>query len=281
MHVLYVDDSGSPDNPNDKFFVLGGISVFERGIYHLIKAADDLVATFSAAHNLGPPDDVELHGSHMYSGRGVWHRVKDRPTREGMIAQALVLLTHQSSVSLFAVIVDRQAASPRDPVELAFEEICNRFNLFLNRANNRERNHDNTQRGLIVMDETKHEEPLQALARHFRLNGARWGKFRNLAEVPLFVNSKASRLVQLADLVAHATFRKYEYSDGRLFDPILPKFDAEGGVIHGLVHYRDIRTPCYCPACMSRTQQRLPFRSGGVGPIMPPDTPYPDGTEQP
>jgi hypothetical protein len=156
MHVLYVDDSGSPDNPNDKFFVLGGISVFERGIYHLIKAADDLVASF----NLGPPpDDIELHGSHMYSGRGVWRAIKDRPAREVMIAQALDLLKNQSSVSLFAVAVDRQVASPRDPVELAFEEICNRFNLFLNRVNNRERNrHDKTQRGLIVMDETRHEE---------------------------------------------------------------------------------------------------------------------------
>ena len=69
MHILYVDDSGSPDNPNDTFFVLGGISVFERGIYHLMKAADDLVASFE----FGDPHEIELHGSPMYSGRdGVW-----------------------------------------------------------------------------------------------------------------------------------------------------------------------------------------------------------------
>jgi hypothetical protein len=224
--------------------------------------------------NLGLPEDIELHGSYMYSGRGLWRAIKDKSAREVMIAQALARLKNQSSVSLFAVAVDRQAASPQPPVELAFEQICNRFNLFLNRVNDRE---GNTQRGLIVMDETRHEEPLQALARHFRLNGARWGKFRNLAEVPLFVNSKASRLVQLADLVAHATFRKYEYSDGRLFDPILPQFDAQGGVIHGLYHHRDVRVPCYCPACMSRTQPRLPFRTGGSSA----GAPYPDDAEQP
>lgn len=157
MHILYVDDSGSPDNPSDKFFVLGGVSVFERGIYHLMRAADNVVRDFG----IGDPDDIELHGSHMYSGRsGVWHTISDRKIREGMLSQSLAILRNQSSVKLFAVAVDRAAASPRDPVELAFEELCNRFNLFLQRLNNRQ---SDQQRGLIVMDDTKHEKPIQAL----------------------------------------------------------------------------------------------------------------------
>jgi hypothetical protein len=69
------------------------------------------------------------------------------------------------------------------------------------------------QRGLIVMDESKQEKPLQTLARKFRIDEARWGHFRNLAEVPLFVDSRASRMIQVADLVAWFTFRKYEYKD--------------------------------------------------------------------
>ena len=84
------------------------------------------------------------------------------------------------------------------------------------------------------------------------MNGGRWGHFRNLAEVPLFVDSKASRGIQLADLVAWATWRKYEIQDGRFFDQLIPKFDADGGVIHGLVHYARRNEPCYCPACHSR-----------------------------
>jgi Protein of unknown function (DUF3800) len=133
MHILYVDDSGSPDNPNDKFFVLGGVSVFERGLYHLIKSADDLVATF----DVGNPHEAELHGSPMYSGKGVWNQISKRDERENMIRQALATLRNQSSVRLFAVAVNRAAVSPRDPVELAFEELSNRFNLFLQRENNR------------------------------------------------------------------------------------------------------------------------------------------------
>jgi hypothetical protein len=229
MHILYVDDSGSVDNPTEAHFVLGGISVFERGLYHQIKAADDCVSSF----NLGDPHDIELHGSSMYHGRdGVWRSVRDRNSREAMITRALTTLRGHRSIRLFSIIVDKAAVSPKDPVALAFEEICNRFNLFIMRMNDRQSGEQ--QRGLIVMDESRHEKPLQMLARKFRIDGARWGHFRNLAEVPLFVDSRASRLIQLADLVAWSTFRKYEIKDGRFFDPLIPMFDADGGVVHGL-----------------------------------------------
>lgn len=251
MHILYVDDSGHVENPGERYFVLGGISVFERGIYHTIKAADDCVTNF----NLGPIEEIELHGSPMYSGRdGVWRTVRERPRREQMIKDALACFEKAASVRLFAIAVDKAAVAPQDPVQLAFEELCNRFNLFLQRTFNRT---NESHRGLIVMDESKHERPLQALARHFRANGGRWGAFRHLAEVPLFVDSKASRLVQLADLVAYATFRKYEHQDGRFFDALIPKFDSDGGVIHGLVHRRG-RTDCFCPACHSRRWSTRP-----------------------
>jgi hypothetical protein len=114
------------------------------------------------------------------------------------------------------------------------------------------------ERGLIVMDESKHEMPLQTLARSYRTSGGPWGAMRHLAEVPMFANSRATRLIQLADLVAWATWRKYEHADGRFFDGLLPRFDADGGVIHGLVHARaTARDACYCPACMSRTHRDL------------------------
>lgn len=252
MHILYVDDSGSVGNPDDSFFVLGGVAVFERGLYHLIKDVDECVLGFGVKHH----DDIELHGSPMYSGSsGIWKRMP-RADREVCIQSALRTLTQErQSVRLFAVAVDKAGVAPRDPVELAFEEISNRFNLFLQRIHNRT---NENQRGLIIMDKSKHERPLQRLARTFRTSGGRWGHFRFLAEVPLFVDSEASRIVQLADLVAWATRRKYEHSDGRFFDQLIPKFDADGGVIHGLYHARGKFTdPCYCPACHSRQNRDL------------------------
>jgi hypothetical protein len=251
VHILYVDDSGTVDDPNERYFVLGGVSVFERGLYHQIKAADDAVGAFGLGDD---PHEIELHASTMYHGRdGIWRSIRDRPTREGMIRAALTTLKGHASVKLFAMVIDKAAASPADPVAQAFEEMCNRFNLFLTRMNDRR---DDNQRGLIVMDESKHEKPLQMLARRFRIDGARWGHFRNLAEVPLFADSRASRLIQLADLVAWSTFRKYEFKDGRFFDDLIPMFDADGGVIHGLFHYHSPSEQCYCPACTSRQYGR-------------------------
>ncbi|MGF9693207.1 DUF3800 domain-containing protein [Rhizobium sp. 0TCS1.26] len=110
MHILYVDDSGHVENPDERYFVLGGVSIFERSIYHLIKAVDDCVAAFG----LGPGDDIELHGSPMYSGRGaLWRSIRERAHRERMINDALYCLQHNSGVRLFAVAVDKAAVAPR------------------------------------------------------------------------------------------------------------------------------------------------------------------------
>jgi len=46
-------------------------------------------------------------------------------------------LQGHASVRLFAVAIDKAAVSPNDPVVTAFEEICNRVNLFLMRMNDR------------------------------------------------------------------------------------------------------------------------------------------------
>lgn len=260
MHLLYVDDSGSVGNPAEKHFILGGVAVFERGIYHVIEALDEVLKSFDLG---GSHHDIELHGTDMYGGRTNPWRSVPRAKREAMLSQALGVVARQrAAVRLFGVAVEKAHVAPDDAVEHSFEEMCNRFNLFIQRTRNRSK--DGGQRGLVIMDEMRHEQPLQTLARHFRVNGTRWGKLRNMAEVPLFVDSKASRLIQLADLVAYAIWRRYEHQDGRFFDPIVPFFDAEGGVIHGLVHHRD-RTAgqCYCPACMSRQgpQPRLKIAS--------------------
>jgi Protein of unknown function (DUF3800) len=79
-----------------------------------------------------------------------------------------------------------------------------------------------------------------------------------------FIDSKASRLIQLADLIAFSMWRKYEYQDGRFFDPIIGRFDADGGVIHGLVHCKVKGRECYCPACMSRSLYIKEGKSGKV-----------------
>ena len=247
MYLLYLDGSGSVKNSGEKHFILAGVAVFERQIYHLISNADQFVASLG----LGHAADIELHASPMANGKRLPWKGLERRTRLVTIERGLSLLAEaHRSVTAFAVAVDKETVSPNDPVEYAFEEICNRFNLFLARKWNRE---NDKQRGLVVMDKSGYEEGLQKLARSFREEGTKWGTLRNLAEVPLFVDSAASRLIQIADLLAWAVWRRYEYGDSRFFDRAVARFDNEGGVLHGLVHRKRPTEDCYCPACLSRS----------------------------
>ena len=251
MFILYIDGSGSVSNPDEKHFILAGVAVFERTVFHAIKALDDTVDSFGLDH---PSGEIELHGNPMLQGKVAPWKSVARPRRVELMKETLGVLTGAAkNARAFGIVVDKQSISPSDPVEYAFEEICNRFNLFLNRNfRSRGGRAEDKQKGLVVMDESNYEQPLQALARNFRISGTRWGHLRNMAEVPLFINSQASRLIQLADMLAFALWRKYEKSDSTFFDPIVSKFDADGGVIHGLVHRKSSTEVCYCPACMSR-----------------------------
>lgn len=249
MYVLYLDGSGSVKNPSERHFVLAGIAVFERQIYHLLSATD----TFVDSLGLGPAHDIELHASVMASGRKHPWKGLTRQRRLSIIEDGLDILKNaHRSVSTFAIVVDKQVISPRDPVEFAFEELCNRFNLYLARLWSRD---ENKQRGLVVMDKSHYETALQALAHRYREQGTRWGELRNMAEVPMFVDSAATRLIQIADLISWAVWRRYEHSDTRYFDRIVSRFDSEGGVIHGLVHFKPPSEECLCPACLSRAQR--------------------------
>ena len=248
MYLLYLDASGTVLDPTENYIIMAGVAIFERQIYYAVKKLDEIAATINPHH----PEEIEFHGSVMYHARGEYRRLGLGPSRT-LIGDGLRALDATTqSTRLFAVAVHKAAISPRDPIEYAFEQICNRFDRFLNRLYHAEQNR---QRGLIVFDESRYEGRLQTLAIDFRTIGHTWGVTRSLIEVPLFVNSKATRMVQLADLVSYAVWRRYEKNDPQYFDIISSRFDKEGNVIHGLVHY----TPegdfsCKCLVCSQRRE---------------------------
>jgi len=141
-----------------------------------------------------------------------------------------------------------ERSTTAEPLVRAFEELCNRFDLFLKRLHAQ----GNTQRGLLIFDETRYERTLQTLLATYRDTGTRFGRVYNFADVPFFADSKSTRLLQLADLVAYAVFRRYERANTWLLDQIIGNFDNEGGIIHGLVHLTSNRSACTCPSCLTR-----------------------------
>lgn len=118
------------------------------------------------------------------------------------------------------------------------------------------------QRGLMIFDQSRHEKTVQALLTQYRTTGASFGKIRRLAEVPLFTDSKITRMLQLADFVAYAIYKRYESGFAQFFDTILPRFYESGGKIHGLVHLNVNHRTCLCQSCFSR---RMTMNLAGIG----------------
>jgi hypothetical protein len=65
MHLLYVDESGSIADPNQRFFVLAGLAVFERGTHWIEVELNKIAGRFAP----NDPHSLELHGSPMRTGR--------------------------------------------------------------------------------------------------------------------------------------------------------------------------------------------------------------------
>lgn len=227
MHLLYLDDAGSVGNPQERFFILAGVSLFERQTYHLECKLDEVAARFPVVDT----KQLEFHGNQMLAGRNFWRRIS-KAERRRAIADALSSLRQVwGRRALFGAVIEKSAVSPEDPIEFAFEEVASRFDRFLMRLHRA----GQSERGIIVLDKTTMETRLQALATEFRFHGHRAGRLHNLADVPFFVDSRASRLVQYSDLVAYALWRYFEKGDSEFFDIIKDDFDQEGGVVHGLL----------------------------------------------
>ena len=244
MYLLYLDDAGSVGNPREKHFVLGGVALFERQTHFLSEALDQLARKWQPLS----AEELEFHGSEINAGRNTWRKVpKDK--RRAIIRHGLATVRSlQGDWTLFGVAVDKKARSPEDPIEYAFEQLCNRFDRFLQRKYRK----NDKQKGLIILDKSAKETRLQALATEFRKTGHRWGTTRNMADVPMFVDSRSTRMIQYADLVAYAMWCKYEKSDAEFFNVIDDSFDSEGGVVHGLHHFKDRNEYCDCIACAPR-----------------------------
>ncbi len=218
MYLLYLDESGSVKDASQQYFVLAGVALFERQPHWLAEKLEAIAARIDPAD----PGSVELHGAPMLNGHGMWKKVP-RADRIALIQEALATFTAtHSSNRAFAAVVRKAAISPDDPMEY-------QYLMRLHRDGD-------TQRGLIFFDKSNAEFTIQRLTHQFRSVGHTYGRLRNLSEVPAFLDSRASRLIQLADLVAYAVFRAYERKDSTFFDIIKGRFDTEGGVVHGLYH---------------------------------------------
>ena len=250
LYVLYLDESGTHGEASH--FVLAGLAVFEREIHWFGQDLDLLQEEYFPSQ---PP--IHFHATKL-RGRDVdppWDTLDTEQRRT--LKERVYGIIRNRRASLFACAVENNWASTQsiDTYEHAFEQVVSRFDMFLSRTNRAAvAEGKEEQRGLLVVAESSFKRTLGVLARRMQTAGTRWGtQLHNVTDVPLFASPTDTRLLQFADFCSNAVYGRYHSGLTRDFDQIAPKFDQDGGVVHGLVHHTSDYA-CACLACFSRSR---------------------------
>lgn len=271
MYLLFVDESGT--HGGSHAFILGGMAIHEDDAAQLQTDLDQLVIRHLGKVPLNL-EEYELHAAELRNAKkpkmtgranqpsSVWS-FEDRQMRLDLLDEAYKVVTEfEPSNQLcpptfFGVVLDRdfhQDWSVQEREQFAYEVLLNKFDVMLKilRVDMGLPN-----KGLVIHDRRViAERDIQSWTAGWRLAAGRVGQVRNLADVPLFADSRASRLLQVADLVAYSLYRRYDPDrlETKHFQVLWSTFEEGSRELHGCVHY----TPnfgsgsCLCEPCSAR-----------------------------
>ncbi len=207
---------------------MAGICIFERQTHWL----DSHLAPIASRFDPENPQNIELHANPMRSGSDGWKKFSPAARVQAVVDALNLLSNKQLRVRVFAAVIEKSMVELHtEIISLSFESVAVQFDDYLSSLYKLRKN---AQRGLIIFDKSDFEMKVQLLSHRFKHDGHSNGRLKNFAEVPLFCDSKSSRLIQLADIVAYWIFRRYEAKDDRGFQLINPYFHSFGGIKHGL-----------------------------------------------
>lgn len=107
--------------------------------------------------------------------------------------------------------------------------------------------------GLLIHDHNQTvAKKLRELMLRFHKSGTAWREIEHIIETPLFVDSKLTSMVQVADMCSYALRRYLENDEMELFDKVYSRADRKDGKVVGVRHYTDTSKPCMCKICTSR-----------------------------
>lgn len=170
--------------------------------------------------------------------------------RAGLLRELADLVGSWRDARLFCEACDKTCYGDKNPetplYEAAFTQLVSRFQAFLVNKGTR----DNADLfGLMVHDNNETvSRRLTEMMRRFHRDGTLWRQITRIVETPLFIDSRLTAMVQLADLCAYATRRFFENHETDLFDRFHSRFDRTGRRVVGIRHYRH-RAACSCRVC--------------------------------
>ena len=170
--------------------------------------------------------------------------------RRALVRQIADHVSDWGFARLFAECIDKIHFDPvknsRSVDEQAFEQLVSRFEQYLQKTDASIQGQKYF--GLLVHDNNetvakKHTE----LMRRFHNQGTLWTQIKRIIETPLFVDSRLTSMVQIADLCAYALRRYLENGETDLFHRVFSRADRFQNRVVGIRHFTD--HSCSCDIC--------------------------------
>jgi hypothetical protein len=203
VYLLYLDEAGKsgPGDPNQPWYVLGGVIVHDRSW----KGLEESLNREIDQHCPPPREDRwEIHMADLHHGKRFFRKMS-RDVREKLVDASLRVLEDHGARVICVGIDKRRVADhhpQEEPVEqIAYRFMLERFNIYLSRHGG--------ELGIVVADEQREgERSTRRSHLRYRQQGTEYQLISNVIETPFFTPSHWSPLLQLADVVTYHVARK-------------------------------------------------------------------------
>ena len=232
MHLCFIDESGTPaklGKPEPSTFVIGAVIIPET-TWHLVQEKLFGLKTASGFHGEVKWRFFAPNNNDEENPMRDWKQDKRNDFRTSVFK----IITDQRSIRLLACVCHCTTAyelasiNTQDDIYFrTYKPVTERFQYFLQDISKASgTNHS----GIIVADHRGSKDDAKMRQQHERLvreSGKFTSTYTNFVEGLFFAPSHMSVGIQLADMVAGATWRAYERQDTRYFDCIKGSFRAK------------------------------------------------------
>ncbi len=229
MYLLFLDESGTPPKPEKaagRYLVIGGVIIPEGAWQAIAKEFKKLMS----------PLEFNVNGEIKWKYFGTGNNTKDNPlvhlsrAKKDSLREAIFkLITSRKAIKLICCVTCVEVAFSRptisnqtDVYHLTYKGVTERFQYFLQDAS---RVTGQTQYGLIVSDHRQTCDDQNLRKRHHELIEKPCEYtyiYANIVETIFFAPSEATVGLQLADMVAGAVHRSFQYGEHRFAEMIRP-----------------------------------------------------------
>lgn len=245
MHILFVDESGTPPKPNKespRYFVVGGVIIPEaawprlRDAYHGLKVRHKVRGELKWRY-FAPTNDDQQNPMRLF----------DAEKRDLIRSDIYKLMSEERALKAMACVCSCKAAYGMQNINCAddiyhgtYKPLTERMQYYLQDL---KRETGQVEYGMIVADHRGIKDDERLRGHHNKLlyaTSKTISTYDNLIEGLFLQSSNFSIGIQLADLVAGAVWRKFEREDSNWYNHLEPSLrrDKDGNVAgYGIIKY--------------------------------------------